>query len=100
MTTCQARAPVAFTHDEKPIARAVRTESEIEVDGKLDEPVWMTAQRVTDFWQVRPDEGAPVSEPTEVRFLYDDDAIYVGAWLYDDDGTYCYSPVASGHRNP
>ena len=29
---------------------------------------------------------APVSERTEVRFLYDDDALYVGAWLYDTDG--------------
>ena len=47
----------------------------------------MTAPPVTDLWQVDPDEGSPVTEPTEVRFLYDDDAIYVGAWLYDSDGT-------------
>ncbi|MSR21982.1 MAG: hypothetical protein EXR92_00240 [Gemmatimonadetes bacterium] len=46
----------------------------------------MTAPAVTDFWQFQPDEGAPVSEPTEVRFLYDDDALYVGAWLWDTDG--------------
>ncbi len=56
------------------------------MDGRLDEPDWMTAPPVTDFWQVQPDERAPVSERTEVRFLYDDDAIYVGAWLYDTDG--------------
>ena len=85
-TTSRARARVPATHDEKPTARAVRTDSEINVDGRLDEPVWMTAPPVTDFWQVQPDEGAPVSEPTEVRFLYDDDGIYVGVWLYDTDG--------------
>ena len=46
----------------------------------------MTAPPASGFWQVDPDEGAPASEPTEVRFLYDDDAIYVGAWLWDNDG--------------
>lgn len=84
-TTSQPRAPFHANHEEKPTARAVRTGATISVDGRLDEPAWMTAPPVTDFWQVDPDEGASVSEPTEVRFLYDDDAIYVGAWLYDND---------------
>jgi hypothetical protein len=46
----------------------------------------MTAPPVTEFWQIDPDEGAPVSERTEVRFLYDDESLYVGAWLFDTDG--------------
>jgi hypothetical protein len=33
--------------------------------------------------QVEPVEGAPASQRTEVRILYDDQAIYVGAMLYD-----------------
>jgi hypothetical protein len=86
-TTSRPRAPIHATHEERPTATAVRMSEEITIDGRLDEPVWMTAPPVTDFWQVQPDEGAPVSEPTEVRFLYDDDAIYVGAWLWDNDGT-------------
>ena len=85
-TTSQPRAPIHATHEERPTARAVRTNNAVDVDGRLDEPDWMTAPPVTDFWQVQPDEGAPVSERTEVRFLYDDDAIYVGASLYDTDG--------------
>ena len=85
-TASRARAPVAATHEEKPTARAVRINSQIDIDGRLDESVWTTAPPVTEFWQVQPDEGARVSEPTEVRFLYDDEAIYVGAWLYDNDG--------------
>src|SRR5690606_13327018 len=28
-------------------------------------------------------DGSPASEPTEVRILQDEDALYVGAWLYD-----------------
>ena len=46
----------------------------------------MSALAVTEFWQMSPDEGAPAIRPTEVRFLYDDDAIYVGAWLWDERG--------------
>ena len=85
-TTSQPRAPFHANHEDKPTARAIRTDATINIDGQLDEPAWMTAPPATGFWQVDPDEGAPASEPTEVRFLYDDDAIYVGAWLYDNDG--------------
>src|SRR5690606_1690202 len=85
-TTSQPSAPLYDAHDAHPTATAVRITEAITIDGSLDEPVWMTAPAVTDFWQVLPDEGVPVSEPTEVRFLYDDEALYVGAWLWDSDG--------------
>jgi hypothetical protein len=67
-----------------PVTRAARTSQPIIIDGVLDEPVWMTAPAISDFIQTVPDEGAPVTERTEVRFLYDDDNIYVGAWLWDE----------------
>ncbi len=86
-TTSIPRAPIAATHEEHPTAVAVRTQSAITVDGRLDEPVWMTAAPVTDFWQIDPEEGAPISERTEVRFLYDDDALYIACWLWDTDAT-------------
>jgi hypothetical protein len=54
------------------------------IDGLLDEAEWMTAPAITDFIEVIPNEGRPFSEKTEVRLLYDDDHIYVGAWLWDD----------------
>jgi hypothetical protein len=74
-----------YEHDtEAPVANAVRTTQPIVIDGVLDEAVWMTAPAITDFVQTDPDEGAPVSQPTEVRFLFDDENIYVGAWLWDD----------------
>ncbi len=85
-TTSQPRAPFHANHEDKPTARAVRTDATINIDGRLDEPAWMTAPPASGFWQVDPDEGAPASEPTEVRFLYDDDALYAGAWLWDNDG--------------
>ena len=70
-------------HDEAPDARAARASTDIRVDGRLDEAPWIDATPVTEFTQMDPDEGHPVSERTEVRFLYDDDALYVGARLLD-----------------
>ena len=84
-TGTQSEAPAAYSHDGlAPRAQAVRTDRPIVIDGLLDEVVWMTAPAITDFRQTIPDEGQPVSEETEVRLLYDDDAIYVGAWLWDE----------------
>ena len=74
----QARA-VSVPHEGAPTAQAVRTTQPVTVDGRLDESVWMSAPAVTEYWQMAPDEGAPVSRPTELSFLYDDEPIYVGA---------------------
>ena len=56
----------------------------MEMDGRLDESFWQTVQMVSDFSQKEPDEGEPARERTEVGFVYDDDAIYVGARMYSD----------------
>ena len=54
-----------------------------DIDGQLDEQVWRSAASMTDFIQREPDDGALASERTEVRLLYDQEAIYVGVWAYD-----------------
>jgi hypothetical protein len=60
-------------------AQAVRVPNgSITVDGRLDEVVWKTAAPARDFVQQQPKEGRPATEPSEVRFLYDDDHLYVG----------------------
>jgi hypothetical protein len=66
-----------------PNATAARVSSAPTVDGRLDDAAWAAAQPLTGLVQREPVEGTPVSERTEVRILYDADAIYVGAWLYD-----------------
>lgn len=68
------------------MARAVRRTSPITLDAKLDEPAWQVAQPITEFVQVDPDEGKPATQRTDVRILYDDDALYIGAKMYDDAG--------------
>ena len=57
--------------------------SDIVLDGVLSEPGWSTVPASAELTQREPNEGAPATERTEVRVLYDDDALYVGARLYD-----------------
>ena len=66
-------------------AQAVRASDSPRLDGRLTEAVWHTAPAVTNLTQREPDEGAPAIENTEVRFAYDDDALYVGARMFSSD---------------
>ncbi len=66
------------------IAMAVRAEPEPpNVDGKLDDAAWLTAPVFSDFIQQSPNEGEPATEPTEVRVVYTDAALYVGIRAWD-----------------
>jgi hypothetical protein len=53
------------------------------IDGDLNEEIWARAPLVADFHQVTPVEFESPSERTEVFILYDRDALYIGARLYD-----------------
>ena len=82
-----AGAPAAgqpYAHERAPVALATRTDAPFVVDGKLDEPAWSMATPITDLRQTTPDPGAPASQKSEIRILYDDDNLYVGAWLFEN----------------
>ncbi|MGE5743147.1 MAG: carbohydrate binding family 9 domain-containing protein, partial [Gemmatimonadota bacterium] len=66
-----------------PQVRAMRALQPLVVDGRLDDPVWRTAERVSGFLQRDPLEGKAASESTVVYVAYDDAAIYIGARMYD-----------------
>jgi hypothetical protein len=53
------------------------------IDGRLDEAVWSMAPAGSDFIQREPNPGMPSTQKTEVRFAYDDDAIYVAVRMHD-----------------
>lgn len=77
-----AQAPTAVTKT----ARATRVVgAPPHVDGVLDEPAWQSATVISDFVQKVPVEGAAPSVRTEVRILYDDHGLYVGARLQRPD---------------
>ena len=63
----------------------VRTDTPPVIDGVLDDAVWANAAVIDDLHQVNPAEYAKPSERTEIRLLYDDDALYIGIKLYDSE---------------
>ena len=88
-----AQSPTTLASDTRfghkqpvPSATAVPRHAPIVLDGKLDEPAWRDAPPITELRQVDPEEGKPASERTDVRFLYDADALYIGAKMYDSHG--------------
>ncbi|NNF14111.1 MAG: carbohydrate binding family 9 domain-containing protein [Gemmatimonadetes bacterium] len=62
---------------------AIRTAVPPTLDGILEEGVWERAERLENFVQQEPDEGAPSSERTVVYLLYDAENLYVGVRAWD-----------------
>ncbi|MEQ1856648.1 MAG: carbohydrate binding family 9 domain-containing protein, partial [Longimicrobiales bacterium] len=80
-----ASLTVLVPHGEAPSAVAVRVAGGVQVDGVPTEAAWASAPVLTRFIQTDPDEGQPGTQRTEVRLLYDDEALYIGAMLYDSE---------------
>lgn len=59
----------------------------ISIDGELNEEDWSNVESASDFIMFDPDNGKPIDEKfkTDVKILFDDEAIYVGAILRDDE---------------
>ena len=55
------------------------------IDGRLVDEAWAAAEPATTFTQRDPDEGNAATERTEIRFVFDDDALYVAARLFDSE---------------
>ncbi len=76
-----------------PPIQALRATGPIRTDGRLDEPDWARAEPFSDFVQSFPDEGAPPTQRTEVRVLYDARTLYVGIRCYDTEHTRIVRPL-------
>lgn len=71
---------------DKKTLNITRAENAPKIDGILNESIWNNAEIATDFVQFKPEIGnlRDKSQRTEVKITYDDSAIYIGAYLYDD----------------
>ena len=67
--------------------RAIRLAEPIVLDGRLDERVYRETEAIGDFVQQEPFEGTASTDKTEVWVTYDEDAIYVGARLWESDSS-------------
>ena len=72
--------------EEKKSLNIKRADQAPKIDGVLDDIAWQNAQIATNFISFRPEigEARPQQERTEVKMTYDNQAIYVAAYLYDD----------------
>ena len=86
--TCLLLIPLgvdAQSERELPRMSATRTSEAIKIDGVLDEPVWQRIAPIRELYQIQPNEGAPATEPSEVRILYDDQKLYFGFIFFDSE---------------
>lgn len=72
---------------QKKILNTKSITSRISIDGKISEEAWDLAETASDFIMYQPDNGKPISEnkKTKVKIIYDNDAIYIAAIMYDED---------------
>lgn len=66
---------------------APRLDADIQIDGRLDEPVWQQAARLTGFSLYQPVDQRPAPDSTEVLVWYSSDAIYFGLRAFAAPGT-------------
>ena len=69
----------------RPSVTAARAAAPPRIDGQLDDVIWQRAVRLTEFVQVRPVEGAPATEETEVWIAYDSGNIYLAMHAHYTD---------------
>lgn len=86
LPTLLAAQTADTTHVARPRMIAAERAGPITLDGRLDESAWAASTPATAFRQYEPNEGQPASQPTEVRILFDDVALYIGARMHDSLG--------------
>ena len=81
---CIASFLFSFSQTKKSVSTKKTTEN-ISIDAELNETSWKDAEIATDFVSLEPKNGTPIPEEfkTEVKILYSNDAVYIGAKLYD-----------------
>lgn len=81
----QEPAEPAASPRARPSIAAARRTSKVSLDGRLDDAAWQHATTAGGFVQKSPIEGDSAEHGTEVRVLYDDDAIYIAARMFDSE---------------
>jgi hypothetical protein len=84
----QTPAPIAAAQPQarRAIAAArIDASEKIVLDGRLDELAWSRAVPANNFIQQDPDNGKPATEATEVRILFNKDALYMGVTCFDSE---------------
>ena len=62
-----------------------RISESIKVDGVFDEAAWQSVEPIRQLFQIQPNQGAPMTQPSEVRILYDAKNLYFGFIFFDSE---------------
>ena len=91
LTAQDGQAPLGESDDTNSIPIGVAVAAGVSdapvIDGRLDDAAWGQVAPMTGFIQREPSDGQPASERTEVRVVFDDEALYVGVWAFDSRPT-------------
>jgi hypothetical protein len=84
------RASISPSTPASPIAaapsrsiRAARRTTPVVIDGRLDDAAWTIAEPSGAMVQAYPKPGETAPDQTEIRVLYDDEALYVAIRMFD-----------------
>ncbi len=69
-----------------PVIQTIEAQGDIRIDGRLDEPDWINAPIINDFFRIEPRQGGGYLYNTEVKLLYDSRNLYVGVFCRDSLG--------------
>lgn len=79
---------VSLGADDQPrtrVAQAVRVKTAPVIDGDLSDAVWQQTPIATGFFRIKEGSIHPARLKTEVRILYDEEALYIGIYCEEPD---------------
>ncbi len=61
-------------------------QNSVQLDGHMNEEAWLRAQPIVDFLQQEPEENGQPVDAMDVRFVFDETALWVGARMHAQHG--------------
>ncbi|MFN0031652.1 MAG: DUF5916 domain-containing protein [Flavobacteriales bacterium] len=83
LASCTLVINTAHAQEESKTAQAVRTAIAPKLDGNFDDECWMNVPVAKDFVIDNPTPFVALEQKTEVRMVYDDEALYIAFMNYD-----------------
>ena len=68
---------------DRPVIRAIHVPEGLQIDGRLEEPIYRDVTPTSEFFQMEPNPGEPATEKTEVWIAFDADNVYVSVRCWD-----------------
>ena len=82
---CEVTAQEEWNRGTKSL-QAERVQNPPKIDGILNDEAWRNAPVARNFFMIDPGTSPErATHPTRVKFIYDDEAIYIGAYMKDNE---------------